>query len=367
MRKRIYVAATSQHVGKTTSTLGLVAAVKKKGIHVGYCKPVGQEFVDLEDLQVDKDAVLFAQYMDFKIDSNVHSPVILGKGATTAYLEHPERYHYKEEIMEAVEELDKEYDMVIYEGTGHPGVGSVVDLNNADVAKLINASVIMVVEGGIGNTIDKLNMSIALFREADVPLLGVIINKVRPDKIEKVRSLVGKKLHQMGIPLLGCVPYDRTLSYPILSTVADAIKGKVIHNPDKMDNRIEDLLPGSLINYEEHHSKKNFLLIISYNRLDEGIRILKTEFNKPSINGIALTVFGMHEQNNIQLSKDALEYVNEHKIPVIVTPFDTYGSVVKISQIEVKINTRTPWKVKRAIDLIENHIDLSSIIETGLE
>ena len=364
MHKRVYVAATSQHVGKTTSTLGLVAALKKKGIHVGYCKPVGQEFVALDDLQVDKDAILFAQYMDFKIESNVHSPVILGKGATTAYLEHPEKFHYKEELMEAVDELDKEYEMVIYEGTGHPGVGSVVELNNADVAKMLDASVIMVVEGGIGNTIDKLNMSIALFREANVTLLGVIINKVRPDKIEKVKALVGKKLDQMGIPLLGCLPYDRTLSYPILSTVARAIKGEVILHHDKLDNRIEDLLPGSLINYEEHHSKQNFLLIISYKRLDEGIRILKEEFDNPSINGIALTVFGMLEKKDIVFSKEAQEYINEHKIPVIVTPFDTYGTVVKISQIEVKINTHTPWKVKRAIDLIDKNVDLSSILNT---
>ncbi len=363
MRKRIYVAATSQHVGKTTSTLGLVAAVKKRGIRVGYCKPVGQEFVDLKNLQVDKDAVLFAQYMDFKIESNVHSPVILGRGATTAYLEHPERYHYKEEILDAAQELTNAYEMVIYEGTGHPGVGSVVDLNNADVAKLLNASVVMVVEGGIGNTIDKLNMSIALFREAKVPIIGVIINKVREDKIDKVRSLVGLKLKQMGIPLLGCVPYDRSLSYPILSTVAEAIKGKVILNADKLDNRIEELLPGSLINFEEHHSKKNFLLIIGYQRLDEGIRILKEEFDKPSINGIAITIFGMNPDEDPVISEEALEYINEHKIPVLITPLDTYGSVVKISQIEVKINTRTPWKVKKAIDLIDTHINLTPIIE----
>ncbi|MEL6392284.1 MAG: dethiobiotin synthase [Bacteroidota bacterium] len=44
---RLYIAATSQHVGKTTSTLGLMAAIKERGINVGYCKPVGQQFVDL--------------------------------------------------------------------------------------------------------------------------------------------------------------------------------------------------------------------------------------------------------------------------------------------------------------------------------
>ncbi len=360
MRKRIYVAATSQHVGKTTSTLGLVAAMKKAGVHVGYCKPVGQEFVDLKNLQVDKDAVLFAQYMDFKIESNVHSPVILGKGATTAYLEHPENYQYRKDILEAAEELHTEYDMVIYEGTGHPGVGSVVDLSNAEVAKLINASVIMVVEGGIGNTIDKLNLSLALFREANVPIIGVIINKVLPLKIDKVKRLVGKKLDQMGIPLLGCVPYDKTLSYPILSTVADAIQGKVIMYPEQLDRRVKDLLPGSLINQEEHHSKENFLLIISYGRIEDAIKTLESDFEDPAIVGIALTV--LHANKKREFSPEVLAFINSRKIPVIITPLDTYGTVIKISQIEVKINTRTPWKVKKAISLIDEHIDLTPII-----
>jgi BioD-like phosphotransacetylase family protein len=52
--KSLYVAATSQHVGKTTSTLGLVSAFRNKGINVGYSKPVGQKYVLQNGLQVDK-------------------------------------------------------------------------------------------------------------------------------------------------------------------------------------------------------------------------------------------------------------------------------------------------------------------------
>ena len=94
----IYVAATSQHVGKTTSTLGLVSAFRNKGINVGYCKPVGQKYVFHNGLQVDKDVVLFADLLDFKPDPAIHSPVILGAGATTEYLDHPENYQYADNI-----------------------------------------------------------------------------------------------------------------------------------------------------------------------------------------------------------------------------------------------------------------------------
>jgi hypothetical protein len=48
---------------------------------------------------------------------------------------------------------------------------------------------------------------------------------------------------------------------------------------------------------------------------------------------------------------------------VITTTLDTYGSVVKISRIEVKINSRTPWKTQRAIELFGEHIRFDRILE----
>jgi len=195
----IYVAATSQHVGKTTCTLGLVRSFQKMGINVGYSKPVGQEFVDLGDLRVDKDALLFSKIIGFDLDANVHSPVILGRGATTAFLENPSEFAYKQAIINAEEELNKNHDLVVYEGTGHPGVGAVVNLSNAKVAKLLNAKVVMVVEGGIGNTIDRLHMSTSLFREQNVPIAGVVVNKTRPDKIDKVERYVGQWLKEHNL------------------------------------------------------------------------------------------------------------------------------------------------------------------------
>jgi len=91
LNKNIYVAASDQHVGKTTSTLGLVAAFRQARIgSIGYCKPVGQEISELFKQQVDKDAFLFSKIMGFELEPELHSPVILGKGATTAFLDNPE-------------------------------------------------------------------------------------------------------------------------------------------------------------------------------------------------------------------------------------------------------------------------------------
>lgn len=359
--KSIYVAATSQHVGKTTSTLGLVAAFMKKGLKVGYCKPVGQKSLYLNSMEVDKDAILFADLMKFKLDAEVHSPVILGKGATSAFIDNPENYAYPERIKHAREHLDDTNELIIYEGTGHPGVGSIVDLSNADVANMVDASVIMVVEGGIGSTIDMLSLCLAKFQMLNIPILGIIINKVKPEKIDKVRTYVGKYLESVGLPLLGVIPYDKSLAFPLMKTVAKAINGVVSFNDDQLDNKVEDILAGSLIDLGELKSSKDLLLVVSAQRVGDAIEKIQSISNlvgldKSPLSGIVATGHG-------SISGACLEYIQEHKIPVVRTFLDTYGSVLKISRIEVKINTSTPWKVARAIELIERNVDMNALLE----
>lgn len=364
--KKIFVAATGQHVGKTTSTLGLVANLIQAGINTGYCKPVGQKHINLNDLVADKDAVLFSKVIGFQLDPSLHSPVILGSGVTAKFIENPSTYHFKDAVIAAANELESNYEMVVYEGTGHPGVGSVVDLSNADVAKMLGASVIMVVEGGIGSTIDRLNMSISLFREHNVPIIGAIVNKVRKDKYDKVKYFLGKKLDELGIPLLGVLPYDPTLSYPIMATVKMAVNGKVVLNGNCLGNKVEDIIPGSLIESHEFNTFKNILLVVSNRRVAEAIekiqRITEEEqLERSPLSGIIVTTAdGTHATDSSFLDNP---YFKENEIPVLTTTLDTYGSVVKISRIEVKINTRTPWKSKRAIELIRDHVDFKYLFD----
>ena len=361
--KSLYIAATNQHVGKTTSTLGLVSALRQRGVNIGYCKPVGQRYLDLENVRVDKDTLLFADLLGFKIDPALHSPVILGQGTTTTYLDDPGQFDFRDQIMHAAHQLWNDHDYVIFEGTGHPGVGSIVDLSNADVAKMLEIPVIMIVEGGIGSTIDRLNVSLAMFREQQIPIVGVIVNKVRSDKLAKISKYVGRKLDQMGLPLLGVLPYDESLAYPIISTITEAIHGSVVLNAGQTERKVRDIMPGSLIDAERFLRSKDVLLVAGADRVNSTIKKvdLLLKVNRITTSPIA----GIVATGEGDVSADSISFMNDHKIPLIRTHLDTYGSVIKISRIEVKINLNTPWKIKRAIDLINNHVDLDQIIQAN--
>ena len=364
--KRLFVAATGQHKGKTTSTLGIVANLQARGLDVGYCKPVGQQHVHVDGQVVDKDAVLFAATLGFDVQSERHSPVIIGSGVTAQYIEDPSQFTFEEDIVRAAQSLESQHDIVVYEGTGHTGVGSVVDLSNAQVAKLLDAPVVLVVEGGIGSTIDQLNLNLALFKEAQVAVKGVIVNKVLPSKMKPLRPILQKKFDQLGIPLVGMLPFDKALSYPIMSTVRSAVQGRILHNPDRMANRVEQTLAGSLIEIDEFDEFRNVLLVVSHTRFNEAIHKIKHKFLEMAVDecplsGIVVTGDG---RRGMLLQEDDFNdpYLNENNVPVIATRLETYDAVVLVSRIEVKINTETAWKVRRAIQLIGEHVDLDQLL-----
>ncbi len=364
--KNIYVAATGQHVGKTTSTLGLVVNLAERGFKTGYCKPVGQQFINIDGAIADKDAVLFSDFMDFSMNPAWHSPVVLGPGITKAYIENESQFDFKARIRKASQRMESTYDLVVYEGTGHPGVGTVVDLSNAEVAQMLDCGVVMIVEGGIGNTIDRLHMSLALFREKNVPIWGVIVNKVYEEKKEEIEYYLRRKFDKMDIPLLGVMPYDRSLSFPIMETINQAVEGNVVLNEDRLGNRVEDIVAGSLIDIDEFSAFRNILLVVSYRRIDEAIAKIEEivemkQLTESPLSGVIVTGDGRHARwyERADFNKP---YFIENQIPVITTTLDTYGSVVKISRIEVKINTRTPWKIKRAVELIREHVDIDRLI-----
>lgn len=359
--KSIYVAATGQHVGKTTSTLGLVHSLDARGFAVGYCKPVGQQYVTLEGDRVDKDTALFAQFLGFNIEPAIHSPIILGPGDTQRYLDAPEDFRLKEDLKHAQDTLEKRHQIVVYEGTGHPGVGSVADVSNSVVAKLTGAGVIMVVPAGIGSTIDKLDVNLSVFQTKDIPILGVIVNKCLPEKMEKVQYYVAKKLAQRGVPLLGVLPYEEELALPLMGTICRAVKGEAIHNGHNFDNRVQDTIAGSLIDMEGLRAFRNQLLVVSVRRFDDAMRKIKqvaeqNQLKESILSGVILTGKG-------SLRAEHVSFIDQFEIPVIKTNIDTYEAVIRISKIEVKINTRTPWKVQKAVELFAKHVDLSPIID----
>ena len=145
----LYVAATRQHVGKTSTSLALLSGLQKRFDHVGFMKPVGQQSLQVEEdgkmVDVDKDAVLVKHH--FGLDHLRYrdiSPVLIPRGYTRDYLDGKIKWSDQEALVEnAFREVSSVSEIVLCEGTGHCAVGSIVHASNAQVARWLGAKMIL--------------------------------------------------------------------------------------------------------------------------------------------------------------------------------------------------------------------------------
>ncbi len=354
---RIFIAATRQDDGKTTTSIGLFAALKSRFENIGYIKPVGQRFVSIEGHQIDEDSVLIGRTYHVRSPLKAMSPIAVEPDFTRRYLSGGCVDELQTQIQRAFDEASWEKDFIIIEGTGHAGVGSVFDLSNARVAQLLQSKVIIVTQGGIGRPIDEIALNLALFQKHGVEVLGVILNKVRDDKREHL-SYVETGLARLGLRLLGAIPYHQELRKPTLNQIAQSIRGTFLSGEEYKRRRAGPITLGTMI--ARHLPQKNApatLLITTADREDLIIQALGlAKENFQSLSGIILT-------HDIPPTSALLEYVRYCQVPCIATACETYAVASTISRMTVKTEAGDHEKIHLIQELVENNIALDPILE----
>lgn len=359
--KNIFLSSIHQNAGKTTMSLGLYKALKDRKYKMTFMKPVGQEVVKKGKLGVDKDSYLIGEVFHQGRRLKEMSPVTIGRGYTEKYILNP----HKEKLQKAIESsfkiLTKGKDAIIVEGTGHAGVGSVVDFSNADVAKLLNSKVIIVSQGGIGKCIDEIMLNKALFDLNKVELLGVIINKVRPEKYEKIKEIVGKGLQNKGVKLLGVVPLQPLLASPTVEQVMKRLNLKLLCGRKGLLRRVKHNIVAAMEPQNMIHClKEGSLVLASGDRVDNILvavssHLVSGESQNP-ISGIILTGDLMPNPKIVNLLKKS-------NIPVLITSEDTYTIAAQMENLICKIQKTDKDKIQEATRLVNKYVDVDAIIK----
>jgi BioD-like phosphotransacetylase family protein len=243
---RVFIAATRQNDGKTTTSLGLIAALQGNFPRVGYIKPVGQRFVEVAEQKIDEDTVLMDSV--FRMDCPLvdMSPIAVEPDFTRKYLQLSNNEALVKRIHKAFDRVSWEKDFVLCEGSGHAGVGSVFDLSNAQVAKILGCKVIIVTRGGIGKPIDEVALNQALFEKEGVEIIGVILNKVLGDKVDYVTDFARSGLKRKGLELLGVIPHQPMLSSPTVDSIREELGAELLNEPGDIHRLVDDVVVGAM-------------------------------------------------------------------------------------------------------------------------
>lgn len=358
-KNAIFIAATGQNVGKSTLCLGIVDALKRRFNRVGFIKPVGQQHINLEGgLAVDKDAVLFKEQFHLTAEYADISPVIVPSGFTRKCLDHEiNREELTGKITQAFERITQNNDFTVVEGTGHVGVGSIVGLNNAQVAALLGLETVIISSGGLGSAYDELALNIAMCQAYGVKLRGVILNRVIDAKREMILKYFPEALKTWGLPLIGCVPFNEFLSTPCMKDFALLFKAQLIAGEEHSFRHFKNirLVAGSLDSYRDE-ILPNQLVITPASREDIILATLETYHQSQEAQldfegGLILT--GRRDP-----SSTILEAIQQSDLPALYAPLDSYTAMKKITSFIAKTGKGDTRKIDQAIKLVEDHINL---------
>lgn len=234
----VFIAGERQHAGKTVTSLGVISAISKiiDPKDIGYFKPVGQEMITLPNGErIDKDVRIVKEFTGLDMpDMGILSPVRVVSGVTRDYITGTNQKEitakFEKNIHETMEALsDKK--LIIAEGTGHPGVGSVVGLSSARVANMLDAKILYLVGGGIGRSIDELEVDLSFFVHHHSRVAGVLFNKVLPKKLDQMKEVITEQALDNVFPewdpalkVFGYMPIVKYLNNPSMHLISHSFK-----------------------------------------------------------------------------------------------------------------------------------------------
>lgn len=358
--RKVFIAATKQNDGKTTVSLGLVCNFQQIFKKVGFIKPIGQRYLEEEGLKIDEDSILIEKVCGIKCGLKDMSPIAVEKGFTERYISKPDQKSISRQIQDAFRRVSKKQELVIVEGTGHAGVGSVFDHSNAAVARLLGCKVILISSGGIGRPIDEIILNKALFEKEGVKVLGVIVNKVLPAKFDKISRLVRKGMERKGVNVLGVIPYNPILSQPTIEQILEETNFELLSGKEYLEQYISSIIVGAMQPQDATKYINNDTFLITPGDREDMIRLALGCLREG--NSGLLKICGIILTGGMLPGKDLLEALNKACIPVLFTKADTYDVATTVHDLTVKIRPRDRIKIEAAVKMIKNNVDMDKIL-----
>lgn len=386
----VYVAATRQHVGKTSSSLGLVAGLQRifTGKGVGFIKPMGQSHVehvndDGSKVLIDKDCPLFSDLLGCRGTPTDMSPLVVPRGYTKAFVDLDDagrarrRGEELARIRAAHGRIADDSEFVVAEGTGHTAVGSILGLNNATLATALGLPMVLVVNGGIGSSFDEFALNHALIERTGGHLCGVLVNKVAPTKLDTVRDYLGRLLDRQDVPLLGVVPDREFFASPTISDYKRLFQSDLLAPvPPPADVASRHFSAVRLATASIAHFLRNFktaepdsLWIMNQTRADlilalaSGAAEYERATGAPYPGGLILTG-RPHEKYPRGMHPDITEFVlNGSSFPILFAGKSTHEVMSNIDRFTSKLNVEDELRARAVIDHYSNHVDFDLLLE----
>jgi len=342
--KKFIIASTSHGAGKTSVILGLARAMGNK---IAYLKPLGDRLLYKKKRQWDYDSAVITGLCG--IEENPET--------MTIGFEHSKlRYMYDEEglkgkLAEIMESVQKGKDVMLIEAGKTLTCGMSVNLDPISLVKHVGGTLITVVSGSDDDIVDDITFLKKYVNQTKVDFGGVIINKVKDKDDFEETYLSG--IDEMGVKVLGMIPYQPELTHFSVSYLSDKLFAKVIAGEQGLTGRVRHIVVGAMsaeaVQQMPLFGTEEKLVITSGDRSDMILAALETKAS-----AVVLT-------NNILPPANIVSKASELGIPLLLVKADTFAAAKLVDDMEPLTTPDDEYRAKLLGQLIHDNIKLNSL------
>jgi len=368
--KTILLVPTGEGVGLTSACLGLIYALECQGVKAGFLKPFSQEL----EQHSDRTTALY-QHL-FK--NETVEPIAYTK--LQQQLSQDQSDELLEDAVRLHREIAKKHDLIIVEGLVPTARDSFASELNADLAKALDAKVVIVSIADLKNTAataEKIESQLRHFGGAsNERTAGVLFMRTKglseesaqiPVTIDHTLRLTEetsnlaialRQLHSSigteQFPILGLVPFSNTLSVPRMTDLATQISAEWINEGDAPLRRVlHSSLIASNIEHELHKFIAGELIISASDRIDVLLAASLASSHGIPLAGLVLTE---HHQPNAKVL-DFCQTAIKQGLPILHTPLSTFETAQKLASLSNEIPVDDTERAEQVTHFVSSHID----------
>ncbi|QXX86188.1 phosphate acetyltransferase [Acinetobacter lwoffii] len=368
--KTILLVPTGEGVGLTSACLGLIYALECQGVKAGFLKPFAQELNEIEDRTT-------ALYRHISQSETVE-PIRYSKVLQQINL--GEQDELLEEAVRLHRQIAKQHDLIIVEGLLPNTQDSFADDLNASLAQALDAKVIVVSNANIqqpSQTADKVEHQLRNFGGASsTRLAGIMLMRTKglPEESAQIPVTLNPDLRLKAetaefitairqthphigsekLPVIGLVPFSKTLSVPRMSDLAAHISAYWINEGEAKQRRVQhSSLISANIEHELHKFVAGELIISASDRIDVLLASSLASSNGIPLAGLVLTEHQQPNDHVLEFCQTAIK----QGLPILHTPLSTFETAQKLANLSNEIPVDDTERADQVTRFVSSHIN----------
>lgn len=361
MAQAILVVPTGHQVGLTSVAVGLVHALDRQGIRVGFCKPIAQ--TPLLGDQPERSSHLVKRV------ANIDAPPPMAISVAEEHYLHGDSDRIFEDVVARYEAAAAGADVVIVEGLVSTDSQPYAAALNEGLARTLDANVVFVCSSMAKSPqeiSESLEIAMRQMHLQQGQILGAIVNQAGAPYggnkfmlsgavggwFEDYRETVA--LFRSGaLRLLGVIPWQRDLIAPRVKDVK-AFLGAEDISPGDLTRRVTDVVVGAAnLVFASERLRSGTLFITSGDREDLVVAAAMAALGGRHVAAVLLTNGRTPSLHTMALVKPGLRT----GLPILGVSTDSFSAALRVREMDSEVPLDDSERIQSLMDAVASNLD----------